>query len=147
MRKEKETGKGWRQINAILNAVLMGAVLTDCSPRMTTPTIEYRDRVEYVNQYVRDTIHESVTEYIYTKNDTIFQEKTKIVYKERTVRDTVFKELTDSVPYPVDVPVYVEKKLNWFQKTLIWTGGIAIILIIVFILIKLRNLSLFRLKQ
>lgn len=35
--------------------------------------------------------------------------------------------------------VYVEKDLNWFQKTLMWLGGIFLAIIVVAIILKIKN--------
>ena len=48
------------------------------------------------------------------------------------------------VPYPVEKEVYIEKELNWFQKSLMWSGGIAIITIVVFIFIQFKGFGLWR---
>ena len=53
----------------------------------------------------------------------------------------------DSVPYPVRVDVEkfitntveVEKPLRWWQKGLMWAGGIGILLLVFFITVKIRT--------
>jgi hypothetical protein len=45
--------------------------------------------------------------------------------------------VTDSIPYRVDVPVYIEMPLKWWQETLMWVGGIAILSVAVYIGIKI----------
>lgn len=35
--------------------------------------------------------------------------------------------VTDSIPYPVEVPVYVDKELRWWQRSLMWAGVVAIV--------------------
>jgi hypothetical protein len=45
--------------------------------------------------------------------------------------------VTDSIPYRVDVPVYIEKPLKWWQESLMWVGGIAILSVAVYIGIKI----------
>lgn len=37
----------------------------------------------------------------------------------------------DSIPYPVEIPVYVDKELRWWQRSLMWAGGISIGLMLV----------------
>ena len=44
---------------------------------------------------------------------------------------------TDSIPYRVDVPVYVEKPLKGWHKSLMWVGGIAILSVAGYIGIKI----------
>jgi len=143
-------------------AMVSGAVLIGCSPRTLQTKTEVVEipKIETHVEYKRDSliIHDSIyvvsKEHIWSENDTTYIERntetTRIHTERQMSADTII--IHDSigvpVPYPVPEPyeVEVEKKLSWFQKTLMWTGGIAILLIIVFILMKLRNLSLFRLK-
>ena len=35
--------------------------------------------------------------------------------------------IRDSIPYHVDVPVYIEKPLKWWQESLTWVGVAAIV--------------------
>lgn len=42
-----------------------------------------------------------------------------------TIREKVVT-VTDSIPYPVEVPVYVERELHGWQRGLMWIGGVAI---------------------
>lgn len=55
-------------------------------------------------------------------------------------RDTVKEE----IPVIVEKEVYVEKNLSWLQKTLMWSGGIAILIVVIFILIKFQFFGLWR---
>ena len=50
-----------------------------------------------------------------------------------TVRDSI------PVPYPVEVVKEVEKPLGWWQKVLIWIGIIALMVVIVWIVGKLKR--------
>lgn len=34
--------------------------------------------------------------------------------------------IRDTIPYRVDVPVYIEKQLKWWQRSLMWIGVAAI---------------------
>jgi hypothetical protein len=42
----------------------------------------------------------------------------------------------DSIPYPVEVVKEVSRELSWWQQALMHTGGIAILLLIVFAAVK-----------
>jgi len=122
----------------ITAAALMGCALTGCSPRAVQPSVEYRDRVEYTNNYVHDTVYESHTDYIYAKNDTIFHETSQYIYKERLVHDTIVRESVDSISYRVEVPVYVEKSLKGWQKFLMWAGAVSLLALIFFVIWKIK---------
>lgn len=48
------------------------------------------------------------------------------VEKEIIIEEKIIT-VTDSIPYKVEVPVYIEKELRWWQKVLVWVGVLAII--------------------
>lgn len=39
--------------------------------------------------------------------------------------------IRDTIPYRVEVPVYIEMPLKWWHKSLMWAGGISIGLMLV----------------
>lgn len=93
-------------------------------------------RTEYVNQLYRDSVfvHDSIDRYI--KGDTVFQYKYKYIYKYLNRTDTIVK--TDSIEVPVEIKTVEIKevnKLRWYQSSLMWIGGLAL-LILSFILGK-----------
>ena len=53
-------------------------------------------------------------------------------------KDTVVVKDSINVPYPVEVVKEVEKPLKGWQKALMWTGVISIILVILYIVIRIR---------
>lgn len=117
---------------------MVGVTLMGCSPKVVAPAeVQYRDRVEYRDRYVRDTIYESLTEHIYHKNDTIFQEVVKYKYKEFLKYDTVYITRTDSI-HVTDIIVR-EKELNGFQRSMIMTGIMAIIVLAVGVFLFIKN--------
>lgn len=52
----------------------------------------------YHNIYIHDTTHTTDSTIIYKEGDTIFKEKYKYIYKERTVHDTLATH--DTIPQP-----------------------------------------------
>lgn len=62
-------------------------------------------------------------------------ERWHTVYKSRTARDTVVRARTDTVTKPVYVTNTVtkteKKPLAWWQKWLMWFGGVEIVIMIV----------------
>lgn len=93
-------------------------------------------RTEYINQLYRDSVfvHDSIDRYI--SGDTVYQYKYKYIYKYLNRTDTVVQ--TDSIEVPVEVKTVEIKevnKLRWYQSTLMWIGGLAL-LITAFILGK-----------
>ena len=67
--------------------------------------IEYKDRLRVDSIYNRDTVQ------IYGRNDTIFKDIIK--WRERFRLDTVSVVRIDSIPYPVEVILEVNKLTKW----------------------------------
>ena len=84
--------------------------------------IEYRDRLRVDSIYNRDTVQ------IYGRNDTIFKDIIK--WRERFRLDTVSVVRIDSIPYPVEVILEVNKLTKWQRwrlTILIIIGGLIIV--------------------
>ena len=88
------------------------------------PKVQVRDSI--VTKMQHDSIFIKVTEK--QKNDTIYRDS--IVYNFVFRNDTIRTTRTDSIPYPVEVPKYIEKKLNGYQRTMIGFGWTLILLIV-----------------
>lgn len=98
--------------------------------------VEYRDRIERDTAYVRDSI------YIHAKNDTIFVDKYKYVYREHIKTDTTYVYKTDTITKVITR----EKDLSKWQKLQMGLGGtmigIIILLLIacvVYVVLRLRH--------
>lgn len=94
---------------------------------VSVPQVQIRDSIVTKTQH--DSIFIKVTEK--QKNDTIYRDS--IVYNFVFRNDTIKLNRTDSIPYPVEVEKYIEKKLNGYQRTMISFGWTFILLIIGFI--------------
>lgn len=104
-----------------------------------TVKTEYRtrDSIRYDSIYQRDSV------FLYQKGDTVYQYKYLYKYKYLTLRQTDTVAVTDSVrvPYPV------EKSLTPWQAVKLKTGGLAVGLVAVLLLIVAARLFCkFRLK-
>ena len=88
------------------------------------PKVQIRDSI--VTKMQHDSIYIKVTER--QKNDTIYRDS--IVYNFVFRNDTIRTTRTDSIPYPVEVPKYIEKKLNGYQRTMIGLGWTLILLVV-----------------
>ena len=96
-------------------------------------------RTEYINKtdtfIRRDSVYYKDSVIIEKNGDTITIQKTKTVYKDRWMYknsvDTVIKVDSIQVPYPV------ERKLSLWEQTKMNAGGIAILIVFVFIVIIL----------
>lgn len=83
--------------------------------------------------YIKDSIDRSV------RNDTVYLYKEHTVYKYLYRTDTILR--VDSIPKIITVETIKEVKTNylrWYQKTLIWIGIISLLIIIGYLLVKLK---------
>lgn len=95
---------------------------------------EYIHDVRFDSIYVKDSIDKCIN------GDTVFiyKEKLKYVYKNKT--DTVLK--TDTVTNVVKMEVIRNVEVNhmkWYQKTLMWIGGISSLFLLLFIIYKSKR--------
>lgn len=111
----------------VLLMLVMSAVCSCSTPRVGERIV--RDSV-YIDRLKRDSIYQRDSIYIIVKGDTVFKYQYKYSYRDKLVRDTVAVVKRDSIPYPVEAPKYVEHKLSWWQTTLLWSGVLAWLLII-----------------
>ena len=98
-------------------------------------------RTEYINQLYRDSVfvHDSIDRYI--SGDTVYQYKYKYIYKYLNRIDTVVQ--TDSIEVPVEVKTVEIKevnKLRWYQSSLMWIGGLALLILSFILGKKLRTI-------
>ena len=93
------------------------------------PKVQTLTRDSIVTKLQHDSIFIKVTEK--QKNDTIYRDS--IVYNFVFRNDTIRTTRTDSIPYPVEVPKYIEKKLNGYQRTMISLGWVLILAVVGFI--------------
>ena len=112
-----------------ITLMLVMSIVCSCT---TTKTVERvkRDSV-YVDRLKRDSIYQRDSIYMLIKGDTVYKYEYKYRYRDKLLRDTISISKTDSIPYPVEVPKYVDKKLSWWQSMLLYTGAIAWIVAII----------------
>ncbi|MBP1592994.1 MAG: hypothetical protein H6Q12_12 [Bacteroidetes bacterium] len=123
--------------------ILLVIILASCAGTKTiyvpvqSVKTEYRDRIKTDSVHVLDSIFFAI------KGDTIIKEKYRTIYKDRLLRDSIFKEDTIRVPYPVEKQV-VTNKLNWFQKVCVWGFSSIIGALILYIIIWLLKKKYFK---
>ena len=114
---------------------------TEIAVPITNTKIEYRDRFLYDSIYVHDSIFTLI------KGDTVYISKNKETNHLVNKTNTIIK--TDTIKVPVEITKTVTKtetsvkeinKLYWWQKILMSIGGIVFILIIIYIVLKIKNL-------
>lgn len=95
--------------------ILLTILFSACATRIIEVPIHTTEtEIEFYDRLVRDSvyIHDSV--FVKHKNDTIWMERYKTLYKEKVVRDSVY--LRDSIRIEVPIVVEVEKDISIFQK-------------------------------
>ena len=98
--------------------------------RPTSQVVEasLRDTV-YVNKVLYDSVYIDNWYYTYHKADTVVVEKTKLEYRYKVLRDTVFRARTDSVPVIREVEVVREvRHVPWYAKVLSVLGVMLLVL-------------------
>ena len=86
-------------------------------------------RTEYKVQKDSMYLHDSINVYTETKGDTVYITKLKYKIKETFKTDTILKR--DSIPVIVEVEKVVEvNKLHSWQKTLMWIGGVGLLVLL-----------------
>jgi len=123
-------------IFAFMLIIVLIAMLTSCKTR-TVVVETVRTDTTYITKHQRDSIYIKDSTHVSEQQhgDTVLMKITKwhTKYVDRAVRDTNYIAKTDSVPVPYPVEVKVPRELNWWQKTLQRAGGIALILLLVWI--------------
>ena len=131
--KQKDDLNFWHIPLGMMFAVVMLALLMcSCKTIEYVPVIQHETHHDsiYFTKVQKDSVwlHDSIS--IEAKGDTVRIEKwhTKYVTKIDTV--VKYKSVTDSIPVPYEVPKYIDKPLKWWQKSLIWTGILALMVVI-----------------
>ena len=113
---------------------------TEIAVPITNTKIEYRDRFLYDSIYVHDSVFTLI------KGDTVYITKSKETNHLVNKTNTIVK--TDTIKVPVEITKTVTKtetsvkeinKLYWWQKILMSIGGIVFILIIIYIVLKIKK--------
>jgi len=128
----------------LLYILLLASVCMSCRSIKYIPVETVKHDSVYINRIKYDSIYHLDSIFMSVKGDTVYTYKYKYQYRDKLIRDTVNISKRDSIPYPVEVvkTVTVERKLSWWQTTLIWTGGIAWIvgLIVLVVLVNRRTI-------
>ena len=96
-------------------------------------------KIEYRDNFVRDSIVLYDSIFIKEKGDTIFWERYRYLYRDKIVRDSIFVNDTIRVPYPVEVVKEVKKPLSSWQNFQVWCGRIALIAILFLLIYFVRK--------
>lgn len=118
-----------RIIKNVMTALLL-LVVWSCRTTEYVPVEVVRTDTTYINKVQRDSIYQLDSIYVIDRGDTVLITKTKYVYKDRLVRDTVYMSKTDSiqVPYPI------ERKLTRWEQFRLNIGGWAMVGFVVMVI-------------
>lgn len=126
-------------MRSILIFIALGFVLLFNSCKQTeyievpVETIKTEYVVKKDSVYLRD----SINVFTEVKGDTVYINKIKYQLKESVRTDTIMK--TDSIPVVVKVKEYVEvNKLHTWQRALMYLGGVGVLVLLGFILSKIK---------
>ena len=130
-----------KRLLIILLSLLSALVLTGCATRRQLQVVDrithdtlYQSNVHY------DSIYVSQDKYIDRSRDTLLIKDKTVEYRYRLLRDTVYKNRIDSIPFIHEVEVIREvRHVPWYAKLLSWIGAIALL----FFLIRVISYVLF----
>ena len=83
-------------------------------------------KIEYRDNFVRDSIVRYDSVFVKDKGDTLILERYKYLYKNKIVKDSIFINDTIRMPYPVEVIKQVKTPLTSWQSFQIWCGRFAL---------------------
>lgn len=121
----------------ILTIALMLA-FSGCTTTKYVPVEHHTTDTVYQSKHHRDSIylHDSIR--VSEKGDTIRIERWRTRYIERTTHDTLYQAKHDTIPQPYEVIKEVPAKLSSVQVGLMVTGLLAIMILIIVVVYKLK---------
>ena len=123
------------------NLLLLISLILCISCKTSTKIVEVPVEVikkEYVHDIKIDSIYIRDSVDRWQKGDTLYITKWHTKFKYINKVDTIVK--TDSIPKIVPVEKKVEvNHIYWYQKLLMWLGGITIILLIIVITYRVKK--------
>lgn len=94
---------------------------------------------EYISRNFIDTLIKKDSVYIDRGGDTVYKYVEKYRWHQSFRVDTVHK--TDTVPCVVTIKDIEKVEVNtiyWYQKALMWAGGLGTLIILIYLIIKLK---------
>ena len=102
----------------------IATMLLSCKSVKYIPVVT--TKIEYRDNFVRDSIFRYDSVFVRDKGDTLILERYKYLYKNRIVKDSIFINDTIRIPYPVEVMKQVKAPLTSWQSFQIWCGRFAL---------------------
>jgi hypothetical protein len=123
----------------IIVAMALCFLFNSCTTTQYVPVVEHHTDTLTRTVHHRDSIHITDSTVIREKGDTVFVDRWHTRWHDRTLHDTIYQATHDSIPVPYPVTKYVERKLTFTQKSLMMAGALAIMALILFIAVRLKN--------
>ncbi|MBB4037002.1 hypothetical protein GGR21_002916 [Dysgonomonas hofstadii] len=108
--------------------IVVAIAFPACRTKMMYVPVE-SVRTEYQERIIKDSLHLYDSVFVKLKGDTVWLEKYKYLYRDRFLRDSVFKTDSIQIPYPVEVEREINR-LTSFQSFQLWCGRILILLFV-----------------
>lgn len=127
-----------------ISLLLLLPLLSGCKTTKYVPveTVRKKDSVRLVERKDSVFVHDSVYIHQWHARDTTWVEKVTVhtLHHDRWRVDTILIHRVDSVPKPVPITKEVIKyRLRWWQKPLLWLGGLSLIGLAVWWLVRARK--------
>ena len=122
-----------KKIIIFLILLVVACTLIGCatSRQATQVAVASAHDTVYFNKVLYDSVYIDNWYYTYEKADTVVVEKTKLEYRYKLMRDTVFRARIDSVPVIREVEVVREvRHVPWYAKVLSVLGVLLLIIIL-----------------
>ena len=126
-----------KRLPYILGGLIILGGLSSCRTQyipVETIKTEYRTR----DSIRHDSIYQQDSVYVTVKGDTVYEYKYKYLYKYQYINRTDTLMKTDSI----QIPFPVEKQLSKWQSFTLDFGGAAMLVLIMIVIVKLKNLKM-----
>ena len=120
----------------LIITILLTSAIWSCKSVEYVPVEVIKTDTTYINKIQRDSIYQLDSVYIRDKGDTVLITKTRYLYRDKLIRDTVYMNHVDSV----QVPYPVEKELTRWEQFRMDVGGWSIAFIIIIIVIVIGRI-------
>ena len=120
-----------KKIIIFLILLVVACTLIGCATSKKGVAVASVHDTVYFNKVLYDSVYIDNWYYTYEKADTVVVEKTKLEYRYKLLRDTVFRARIDSVPVIREVEVVREvRHVPWYAKVLSVLGVLLLIIIL-----------------
>ena len=98
--------------------LFMAIIAIGCKSVKLVPVETVRTEREFIDRWKRDSVHVRDSVFVLVKGDTVFKDRSRVVYRDRLVMDTAIVTRVDSLRVPD--PVEVVKEKYRVPKSLWW---------------------------